>query len=60
MFICSFCEKYGNFFKIWMGFELNLVISDPNDIEVKDTFFAAFRFEIKYQHIIKRAWFGYR
>lgn len=32
--VLKLLDKYGNYFRIWLGPELNVVISDPKDLEV--------------------------
>lgn len=33
----SMMVKYGEFFKVWLGTELNIILTDPNDVEVSST-----------------------
>lgn len=33
--IIKILHEYGDFFRIWLGPELNVIISDPKDIEVR-------------------------
>lgn len=32
--ICRLVKEYGAFFRVWLGPELNVVVSDPKDVEV--------------------------
>lgn len=32
-------EHYGDFFRVWIGPELNILISDPKDVEVSREIF---------------------
>lgn len=33
--ICRLVNEFGCFFRVWLGPELNVVISDPKDVEVR-------------------------
>lgn len=32
--ICNLVKRYGEFLRIWIGPQLNVLVSDPNDVEV--------------------------
>lgn len=32
--ICKLIKEYGEFVRIWLGPELNVIVSDPKDVEV--------------------------
>lgn len=32
-------KEYGDFWRLWTGPELNVVVQDPNDVEVESAFF---------------------
>lgn len=49
----SWAKQYGDFFKVWVGFELKLFVADPKDIEVR-VFRINFRLnERELRHIIR-------
>lgn len=37
--ICRLVKEYGEFVRVWLGPELNVVISDPKDVEVSKFIF---------------------
>lgn len=34
--IINLVKQYGDFVRVWLGPELNIVISDPKDVEVSE------------------------
>lgn len=34
--IVDLIKQYGDFVRVWLGPELNVVVSDPKDVEVRD------------------------
>lgn len=50
--ICNLIKKYGEFVRIWLGPELNVIVSDPKDVEVNCK--NKKKFETKTKHLFVR------
>lgn len=37
--ICNLIKQYGDFIRVWIGPELNIVVRDPKDVEVSKCIF---------------------
>lgn len=37
--VLELLKEYGDFWRLWTGPELNIIVQDPNDVEVVGVFF---------------------
>lgn len=40
--VMGLLKEYGDFWRLWTGPELNFIVQDPNDVEVKSLLFHCF------------------